>query len=115
MNCLITMKLPKETKRYCPHCKKHTSHSIATAKQRSRSSARPLSRWGASRVKSRHYKAGMGNLGRFSKPAVKSWKRKTKVTRRITVEYKCKTCGKVHQIKKAIRAGRIEIGEKVAK
>ena len=109
------MKLPKETMRYCPTCKKHTKHKIDTVKQKSRSSARPLSRWGSSRVKARGYRTGTGNLGRFSKPAVKSWKRKTKTTRRIGITYKCSVCGKMHQIKKAIRAGRIEIGEKVAK
>lgn len=109
------MKLPKETRRYCPYCKKHTLQSIDTAKQKARSSAHPLSRWSISRLRARGLRRGHGNLGRFSKPAVKSWKRKTKVTRRITVNYKCKECGKIKGIKKAIRAGRIEIGEKVSK
>ena len=109
------MKLPKETNRYCPTCKKHTAHLVRAAKQRSRSSAHPMSRWGAQRIKLRSYKSGSGNLGRFSKPAVKSWKRKTKVTKRITIEYTCKICKKTHQLSKAIRTGRIEIGEKVAK
>lgn len=109
------MKLPKETKRYCPYCRKHTLHSIDTAKQNARSSAHPLSRWSPTRTRLRNYRTGMGNLGRFSRPAVKSWKRKTKVTRRITINYKCKECKKTHNIKKAIRTGRIEIGEKVAK
>ncbi|MBU0977767.1 MAG: hypothetical protein KKD18_05100 [Nanoarchaeota archaeon] len=109
------MKLPKETKRYCRNCKKHTLHSIGTAKQRARSSAKPLSRWSNVRTKARSYRSGKGGLGRFSKPAVKSWKRKTKTTKRITVEYTCKECKKTSQIKKAIRAGRIEIGERVAK
>lgn len=58
---------------------------------------------------------GFGNLGRFSKPAVKSRKMKTKVTKRITVTYKCNVCKKMHNIKKAIRSGRIEIGEKISK
>jgi len=107
------MKLPKETKRYCPTCRKHTTHKIDTAKQRSRGSARPLS-WGSqSRVEARG--VNTGNLGRRSKPPLKSWKRKTKVTRRITVTYKCAECGKMHGIKKAIRTGRVEVGEKVAK
>lgn len=110
-----TMKLPKETKRYCPYCRKHTAQAVSTAKQRARSTSHPLSRWSNSRTKARSYRSGTGNMGRFSKPAVKSWKRKTKVTKRITVEYKCKTCNKIHQIKKALRAGRIEIGEKVSK
>jgi len=109
------MKLPKETQRYCPYCRKHTQQVIATAKQKSRSSAHPLSRWGQARTASRSYRSGFGSLGRFSKPAVKSWKRKTKVTRRISVMFKCKECGKMKGIKKAIRASRIEIGEKVSK
>ena len=109
------MKFPKEVKRFCPYCRKHTTHSVDTAKQRARSTAHPLSRGSTYRVMARGLRRGYGNMGRYSKPAVKSWKRKTKVTRRITVMYKCKTCGKMHGIRKAIRAGRIEIGEKVAK
>jgi ribosomal protein L44E len=109
------MKLPKETKRYCEKCKKHTMHKISTASQKSRSSARPLSRWSNVRTKARSYRSGKGNLGRFSKPAVKSWKRKTKVTKRIGILYKCADCGKSKGIKKAIRTSRIEIGEKIAK
>lgn len=109
------MKLPKETHRYCPYCKKHTEQTIVTAKQKSRSSTHPLSRWSTSRAKSRSYRSGYGNMGRFSKPAVKSWKRKTKLTKRISLLYKCKVCNKMKGIKKAIRSSRIEIGEKVSK
>jgi len=110
-----TMKLPKKTKRYCPKCKKHTDHTVSTAKQKSRSATHPLSRGSLSRQKARGLRRGFGNKGRFSKKAPKSWKRKTKVTRRIVLLYKCKDCGKSSGIKKAIRSGRIEIGEKVAK
>ncbi len=109
------MKLPKETKRYCPYCKKHTIQTVDTAKQKSRSSAHPMSRYGDSRVRARGQRRGLGNLGRFSKPAIKSWKRKTKVTRRISIVYKCKECKKMKGIKKAIRSSRILVGEKVAK
>jgi len=109
------MKLPKETKRYCKKCKKHTIHKVRTAKQRARSSAHPMSRWGTQRTKLRSYRSGSGNLGRFSKPAVKSWKRKTKVTKRIVVEYTCNVCKKTSQKSSSIRSGRIEIGEKVSK
>ncbi len=109
------MKLPKETKRYCPYCKKQTSQLISVAKQKSRSSAHPLSRWGQLRTKKRNYRTGFGNLGRFSKPAVKNWKRKTKATKRLTVMYTCKVCKKAKNAKKSIRTSRIEIGEKVAK
>ena len=109
------MKLPKETNGYCPTCKKHTAQTVGTAKQRARSATHPMSRGSNSRLLSRNLKSGTGNHGKYSKPAVKSWKRKTKVTKRITVAYTCKICKKTKMIKKAIRAGRIEIGEKVAK
>lgn len=109
------MKLPKETRRYCPYCRKHTNQSIHTAKQKSRSASHPLSRGSTSRLKARHLRTGYGNKGKYSKPPVKSWKRKTKTTRRITLLYKCKECGKSKMIKKAIRASRIEIGEAVSK
>lgn len=109
------MKLPKETKRYCPTCKAHTKQIVGTAKQRSRSSTHPMSRGSASRETARGLRGGFGNLGRRSRKGPKDWKRKTKVTKRISVTYKCSKCGKIRGIKKAIRAGRIEIGDKVAK
>lgn len=109
------MKLPKETRRYCPYCKVHTAQQVLTQKQKSRSTAHPMSRWGTQRVKLRSYRSGFGNMGRFSKPAVKSWKRKTKSTKRITILYKCKKCSKIKGISSAIRSSRIEIGDKVSK
>jgi len=54
-------------------------------------------------------------MGRRSKPAIKSWKMKTKVTKKINLLYKCKECGKMKQIRKGIRSSRIVIGEKVSK
>lgn len=109
------MKLPKETNRYCPYCRKHTPQVVATAKQRSRNATHPLSRGSTSRVKARGQRVGTGSHGRYSKPPIKSWKRKSKVTRRIVIVYKCKECGKMKGMQSSIRAGRIEIGEKVAK
>jgi len=108
------MKLPKETKRYCPHCKKHTSQLIATAKQRSRSATHTLSRGSPTRTKLRSLQ-GYGNWGKLSKKGAKDTKMKAKITKRISVMYKCKVCGKMKGISKAIRSSRIEIGEKVAK
>ncbi|MDO8459575.1 MAG: 50S ribosomal protein L44e [Nanoarchaeota archaeon] len=109
------MKLPKETQRYCPYCKKHTVQTISTAKQRSRSATHPLSRGSTARLRLRGLRRGSGNQGRYSKPAVKNWKRKTKVTKRITIVYTCKECKKSKGIKKAIRSSRIEIGQTVSK
>jgi len=110
------MKLPKETKRYCPYCKKHTEQKISIAKQKSRSAAHPMSRGSSARCALRGQGIGYGNKGRYgSKPAIKSWKRKSKMTRRLVVLYTCKACGKSKGISKAIRSSRIEIGEKVSK
>jgi large subunit ribosomal protein L44e len=110
------MKLPKETKRYCPYCRKHTAQLVGTAKQKARSATHPLSRGSRARAAMRGLGIGYGNQGRWgSKPAIKSWKRKVKVTKRITVSYTCKECKKTKMIKKAIRTGRIEIGERVTK
>lgn len=108
------MKLPKETNRYCPYCRKHTKQTVLTAKQRSRSSTHPLSRGSPTRIKLRSLQ-GIGNWGKRSKKGAKDWKRKTKITKRITLLYKCKECNKMKGIKSAIRAGRIEIGDKVSK
>jgi len=108
------MKLPKEINRYCPYCKKHTKQLVATAKQKSRSATRPLSRGSPTRIKLRSLE-GFGNWGKRSKKGAKDWKMKTKVTKRISITYKCKVCNKMKGIKKAIRSSRIEIGDKVVK
>jgi large subunit ribosomal protein L44e len=109
------MKIPKEMNRYCPYCKKHTSQTVATAKQRSRSATHPMSRGSTARVQARGFRVGYGNQGRYSRKGPKDWKRKTKITKRITLMYKCKACNKMKGIKKAIRTGRIEIGDKISK
>jgi len=109
------MKIPKEIRRHCPYCNKHTKQAVDTAKQRARSATHPMSRGSRSRETDRGLIKGFGNKGRRSRKGPKDWNRKTKTTKRITIIYKCKECGKIKQIKKAIRAGRIEIGDKVSK
>ena len=111
------MKLPKETKRYCPTCKKHTKHAVDTAKQKGRSATHPLSRGSRVRETLRRLTkgTGLGNKGKRSRKGPKDWKRKTKVTRRVGILYRCSECKKAHGTKKAIRSSRIEVGEKVAK
>ena len=108
------MKLPKETKRYCPYCKKHTDQTRLTAKQKSRGASHPMSRGSNMRAKLRSLQ-GIGNWGRRSKKGAKDFKMKSKVTKRISVLFKCKTCGKMKGKSFAIRSSRVEIGEKVSK
>ena len=110
------MKLPEKTNRFCPYCKKQTAQTVSVAGQKSRSSTHPLSRGSFTRYTMRGQGIGFGNKGRYgSKPAIKSWKRKTKQTKRLTVMYTCSTCKKSKGIKKALRVSKIQIGEKISK
>ncbi len=109
------MKLPIKINRYCPKCNKKTEQKISVAKQKSRSSTHPMSRGSTARLKARGLRSGTGNKGKYSKPAVKAWKRKAKSTKRLTILYTCQVCKKAKGIKKAIRTSRIGIGDKVAK
>ena len=88
--------MPKSLKTYCKKCKSHKEHTLTLAKIRTRSSAHPLTRFGERRLKKRHYgKTGVGNKGRFSKPAVSKWKRTgAKSSKRPDLRLKCKECGK---------------------
>ena len=73
-----------------------------------------MSRGSSSRAKMRSLH-GYGNWGRRSKKGAKDWKMKVKVTKRIGILFKCKECGKMKNLKKAIRSSKIVIGEKVSK
>jgi ribosomal protein L44E len=85
-----------------------------TQKQKSRSASHPMSRGSPARIKLRSLQ-GVGNWGKRSKKGTKDWKMKTKATKRITIQFKCKTCGKIKGMRSATRVSRIEIGEKVSK
>ena len=108
------MKLPKELKRYCPYCKKHTEQLVSTQRQKARGATHTLSRGSPARVKLRSLR-GIGNWGKLSKKGAKDRKMKTKTTKRITLMYKCKVCGKQKGAKSAIRVSKVVIGEKVTK
>ena len=98
------MKLPKTTKRLCPHCKKQTEHKIAQNKKKNASS---LSYGSKVRAKLRGRARGSGNQGRYSKPAVTKFKMTgAKVTKKTDLRYECTVCKKKHVQKKGIRAKR---------
>ena len=99
------MRLPKKTKRHCPKCKKHTEHKIdivSTGHKRG-----TLKRGSLTRAKKRGATPGTGNKGRTSRPAIKSWKRKTKTTKKTNFMYTCNECGKSKYQKKGQRAGKV--------
>ncbi|KHO45372.1 MAG: large subunit ribosomal protein L44e [archaeon GW2011_AR3] len=100
------MKLPKTRKKYCPYCKKHTEHKITLTKKKS---PRSMSYGSKVRARLRGRARGTGNLGRYSKPAVTSWKMTgKKVTKKTDLRYTCTKCNKMHNQRYGIRAKRVE-------
>jgi ribosomal protein L44E len=105
------MKIPKKTKRYCPFCKKRTDQKIDLV---STGHKRGTLKWGSMiRAKLRGAYPGKGNKPKGgSKPAIKSWKRKTKTTTRKVLIYTCQVCKKSKHANKSRRVSKILIGEK---
>ncbi len=101
------MKLPKKTKRFCPFCKKQTEQKIKQVSSGSNKGA--LKRGSKIRAKLRGLARGIGNLGRYSKPAVSKFKRKTKTTKKAQVLYTCTVCGKSKNQKKSKRTSKLVI------
>ncbi len=104
------MKLPKQQMRHCPFCNKHTEHTVTQAKRRGRNATHPLSRSSTSRLQKRGQRRGMGNLGRYSKPAIASFKMTgKKVTKKTDLRYRCKECKRMSVQAEGIRAKKVEI------
>lgn len=98
------MKIPKTTKRYCPYCKKKTEQKIKLVSTGAKRGT--LTRGSKSRAKKRGLNRGIGNKGRYSKPAVSKFKRKTKTTKKTNLMYTCKECKKSKYQKKGKRSGK---------
>jgi len=103
---LVLMKMPKTTNRYCPYCKRHTQHSISLNKKRS-----PRSMTYGSKLRARRRGAarGIGNMGRYSKPAITKFKMTgKKASKKVDLRYECSKCKKKHMKKKGFRAKKFE-------
>jgi len=102
------MKFPKETKRYCPYCKKHTRHKIKQEKNRGKNKTNTLTRGSRVRMKLRGQDRGYGNKGKTSKGAMTKWKRfNKKRTKKTDLRYTCLECNKTHVQKQGIRLSKI--------
>ena len=99
------MKLPKTTKRYCPYCKKKTEQKIKLVSTGAKRGA--LKRGSKQRAKLRGKNRGIGNLGRWSKPAVSKFKRKSKTNKKTNIMYTCTECKKSKYQKKGHRTGKV--------
>ena len=104
------MKRPKTTKRHCKFCNKHTEHKVTESKNRGRSTAHPLSRFGSRRLKDRGVKRGAGNQGKFSKPAIKKWKSTgKKQSKKIDLRFTCQVCKKATVQSSGLRTKKLEL------
>ena len=100
------MKIPKIVKRYCKHCRKHTEQKVAQNKKHAPSS---LSRGSKYRARKRGRARGIGNLGRYSKPAVTKFKRTgAKNTKKTDLRFTCTTCNKSMTQPFGFRAKKVE-------
>jgi len=103
------MKFPRKTRRYCPYCKKHTEQKISIVSAVAKRGA--LKYGSIQRARKRGRARGHGNLGRYSKPPVSRWKRKTKSTKKIMLMYTCEICKKSKLAKAGRRASKAQLKE----
>jgi large subunit ribosomal protein L44e len=91
------MKAPKEQRRFCPFCKKHTIHKVEVAKKRPRSK---------NSKSQRSFERKLKGYGSFPKPNPKG---REKPTKKLDLRYKCTECGKTHPIGKGFRVKKFEL------
>jgi len=99
------MKIPKTTKRYCPYCKKKTEQKIKIVSTGGKRGT--LKRGSKARARQRGQNRGIGSKGKYSKPAVTKFKRKTKTTKKTNIMYTCQECKKSKYQKKGKRASKV--------
>ncbi len=101
------MKVPKQVRRHCPRCNKHTTQKVLLAKNRGRNQRHPLSTGSKKRVRMRGERRGTGNLGKYSKPPKPKMTGK-KITKKTDFRYQCTECRKMTPQASGIRAKRVE-------
>ena len=103
------MKLPKIVNRYCAFCKKHTVHAVKNQSFKGLCKTHTMSRSSKPRLKARGRRRGIGNLGRFSKKSMGSWKMYgKKQTKKTDLRYTCNVCKKTSVQNHGTRAKKVE-------
>ena len=92
------MKRPRKIKRYCPLCKKHTSHELHRLKKR---------KAGELKQGQRRFRRVMRGYRGFPRHKPEG---REKTSRRIALRYTCTSCKKSHQ-PASQREKKFEIGE----
>lgn len=93
------MKIPKEIKRYCPSCRKHTTQKVKNEKNRGKNKTHPLTRFGKVRqiLRGIGQGVGRGNAGRMSRGAQGGWKRfNKKHSKKPDLRFTCSECKKTN-------------------
>jgi large subunit ribosomal protein L44e len=94
------MKFPKQLKTFCPHCKKHTVHTVEVSKKRPRRTMAHGQRIFLRKLK------GYGSFPR-EKPEGRE-----KSSKKIDLRFKCTVCNKKHMRGKGWRAKKFELVKK---
>ncbi len=102
---MVKIKIPKETKRHCPHCKKHTVHKVEIVKTAGRRSTSALK--AGSRYRKKKLEKGYGSS---PYPVIEHGRKHgAKTTKKVLLRFTCTECGKKHQIKRAQRLKKAEL------
>lgn len=95
------MKLPREIKRYCPHCDSHTTHKVIEVKSSPR---------GSLTKGQRSFKRKLKGYGSFPREKPKqSSKYGSKTSEKKDIRLECKECGKQHVMQKKTRTKNLNI------
>lgn len=106
------MKVPKQVKRLCPKCKKHTPHKVTQAKRKGLNATHHQTRGSRKRQKLRNRGVGigMGNRGRFSRKAITKFKMTgKKLTKKTDFRYECGECKYTSVRAKGMRLKKVEV------
>lgn len=105
------MKIPKEIKRYCPSCKKHTTQKVKNEKNRGKNKTRHMSKFSQVRLKLKGLTTGRGNVGKYARGALNSWKRfNKKHSKKTDLRFSCTECKKTNvSADSGIRTKKIQI------
>lgn len=105
------MIVPKNIKRFCPTCKKHTEQKVSNAKRKTPFSNHTQSHGSKPRQKGKHrgLNIGMGNRGKFSRGAMTKWKMSgKKQSKKTDLRFTCNVCKKTSVDHSSIRAKKVE-------
>lgn len=98
------MKIPKQIKRFCPSCRKHTLQLVAQNKSGRKRGA-------MTQGERRHRRrGGISGYGGFPQPKPeKSSRHRIKTSKKIDIRFECQICKKKNTLKKTFRARKFEI------